>query len=610
MLDPKKNRIDFGSQLAPPSEYELTFAIGTTYSLDLEALILIPVSLFYSQPIEGNPDQIRYDMLDAITNASKKITVFCQKSQIKVPKRYHPLMAYWEPGIAQVQMNKENESFHPKVWIVRYDSPKQAAVYRILVTSRNLTFDESWDMAFSSAGRVGSKECPENDPLIHFLEELQRKTKRKLDKKFLTDLRKVKFELPEGIENIEFHPIGIEDKTKSKVKIKSPLASEKWEQLLIMSPFLDQKTLKNFRRLTKRPIALFSRKEALDELDRPILENGFEVWKFSPLIEKASELDDLDNSTDYKGEQGLHAKFFIGVKEGKSNWFIGSANCTDPAQERNIEFLVQLVSKGKDRYRPNAIKKQLTSTSENDSGIQLFEPYDLNEEREYSDAKSLDFEIRKIKFQISKAKLKGNASLTEQGTSYRLDIEMDAKKILLPNGMTMTVKPLAEQAKKPVEIIPGIENIIKDFGPYSEAELSPYLVFNINKDGIQISSFLLEMDIELPESRLGRIFSLIIDNRDKFLKYLTFLLTGEENSIVADQNSLIKSSASQSNTSFFDGTPLFEKMMMAASRNPEKLKSVDELVKRLKSESPESEKIIEAEFENFWEVFREFIPKK
>ena len=90
MLDPKQNGVDYGSQLAPPDGYELSTAIGTTYSLDLEALMLIPVSLFYAQPIEGNPDQIRYDMLNAITNASKKITLFCQKGQIKVPKKYHP----------------------------------------------------------------------------------------------------------------------------------------------------------------------------------------------------------------------------------------------------------------------------------------------------------------------------------------------------------------------------------------------------------------------------------------------------------------------------------------------------------------------------------------
>lgn len=46
MLHPKNNRIDYGEQLIPPAGYELAHAIGTTYSLDLEALMVLPVALF------------------------------------------------------------------------------------------------------------------------------------------------------------------------------------------------------------------------------------------------------------------------------------------------------------------------------------------------------------------------------------------------------------------------------------------------------------------------------------------------------------------------------------------------------------------------------------
>lgn len=36
MLDAKVNRLDYGEELIPPdSSYELDFAVGTTYSLDL-----------------------------------------------------------------------------------------------------------------------------------------------------------------------------------------------------------------------------------------------------------------------------------------------------------------------------------------------------------------------------------------------------------------------------------------------------------------------------------------------------------------------------------------------------------------------------------------------
>ena len=72
MLHPKKNRIDYGEQLIPPDGYELARAVGTSYSLDLEALMILPVALFYAQKLDGTTDDLRYDMLDAITKAADK----------------------------------------------------------------------------------------------------------------------------------------------------------------------------------------------------------------------------------------------------------------------------------------------------------------------------------------------------------------------------------------------------------------------------------------------------------------------------------------------------------------------------------------------------------
>ena len=59
MLHPKNNRIDYGEQLIPPEGYELAYAVGTTYSFDLEALMILPVALFYAQKLDGNPDELR-----------------------------------------------------------------------------------------------------------------------------------------------------------------------------------------------------------------------------------------------------------------------------------------------------------------------------------------------------------------------------------------------------------------------------------------------------------------------------------------------------------------------------------------------------------------------
>ena len=216
MLHPKYNRIDYGEQLIPPDGYELVQAIGTTYSLDLEALMVLPVALFYAQTLDGNPEELRYDMLDAITRAADKITVYCQKGQIKVPQKYHHLMAYWEKGIEEVIMADHVRSFHPKVWVIRYECKGQPPLYRVLVTSRNLTYARDWDVAFSTDGKVSDKDQASNKPLIHFLQYLSSQSNRQISSTFYQDLSKVRFDIPDKFEDLKFMPIGIKNPEKDK----------------------------------------------------------------------------------------------------------------------------------------------------------------------------------------------------------------------------------------------------------------------------------------------------------------------------------------------------------------------------------------------------------
>jgi len=172
------------------------------------------------------------------------------------------------------------------------------------------------------------------------------------------------------------------------------------------------------------------------------------------------------------------------------------------------------------------------------------------------------------------------------------------------------LKPLPEHQKAPVILKGGLINSIREFTGYPEIDLSPFIEFAIFKDSEKVSSFLLPMDIELPETRLNKIISSIIDSRDKFLKYLTFLLTGDGIEIITDTKEpspdgpLGKMFKNWS----IAGTPVFEKLLVAASRYPEKLKSINKLIKSLKSEAIKSEEqVITPEFEIFWQIFQKFI---
>ena len=609
MLHPKKNRIDYGEQLIPPPGYELTHAIGTTYSLDLEALMLLPVALFYAELLDGEPDVLRYDMLDAITKSAEKITIFYQAGQLKVPHKYHPLIAYWEKGIQPVIMPTHASSFHPKVWIIRYDRKGEPAIYRLLVTSRNLTFDRSWDVAFSTMGYVSQKAHEVNEPLSDLMRHLSKGNKRPLPPSFADDVDKVIFKEPDGIKSLKFLPIGVSSASEAGKRYSNKITQKKWEELLIISPFLDDKTLSTLQNNCDTIPYLLSSKESLDCIDPSLLEN-FETWQFSTFIESAEYLETLEEGGVEPCDQNLHAKLFVAIKNDKPFWFLGSANCTDPAQERNIEFMAELIAENETVFRPKSVFKSLTESLK--SEIPLFTKYDPDQRGEPSEKANIDLAVRRIKYDLTQLSIRGESILIPDAVAYNLKIEIDATDLKLPVGFTVFYKPLPELHKKAVELLAGSISNENGYGGYTEFWLSPYLEFSIFKDGQLCNKFLLEMKIELPGSRLNKIFTSIIDSKEKFLKYLAFILTGEETGVIdPGEKGKKKNPHPQPDMFEFNGAPVFEKLLIAASRHPAKLASVEKLIERIKDETEETgDKIVSLEFEGFWNVFKTYLNSK
>jgi hypothetical protein len=121
------------------------------------------------------------------------------------------------------------------------------------------------------------------------------------------------------------------------------------------------------------------------------------------------------------------------------------------------------------------------------------------------------------------------------------------------------------------------------------------------------------MDIDLPQSRLQKIFSTIIDSDEKFLKYLTFLLTGDDNEVIHKSPDGEKEKIAgdePKNNHHITGIPLFEKLMVAASRHPKRLDDVNYLVEKLwEEEMPDEKNPLRLDFEKLWEAFKPFTTK-
>ncbi|WP_025988556.1 hypothetical protein [Burkholderia thailandensis] len=134
MLNPASSRCDYGQLLRPPAleetdgiAYELDAAIATTYTLDLNALLVLPVSLVLGNTLEGDLGGEKIALLEAVDRLSGKLKVFYQCGNIHVPPEFNRLFGLLEPMLVPIVPSGQDDersaafsSFHPKLWLLRY----------------------------------------------------------------------------------------------------------------------------------------------------------------------------------------------------------------------------------------------------------------------------------------------------------------------------------------------------------------------------------------------------------------------------------------------------------------------------------------------------------
>ena len=358
MLQPHKDRLDYGNLLMPPEGFQLDNAIATSYSLDLDALISIPVALYFAHSLDLNVKQDVVQVLDSIRRASDTVKVFCQKGQIKVPETQHRLYSFIEPCIVQVAPTQQ-DSFHPKIWVIRYKNNHKEIKYRVIVLSRNLTFDRSWDVAFQMEGdfiQDRQKNFGKTKPLIDFINYLSGFEKISWIKSFVADLGKTDFKITANeFEDFTFLPTGIEGYRKNILFDK-----QLYDNLLIISPFVTNGGLEIAKQHSKIKPTLFSREFELKKLNREVLTH-FSVYHLSNDFVEGEEKLEVDTEENMISQpQDLHAK----VYSYKSGWdaylLLGSANCSKRAMENNVEFMIQLKGKNS-KIGPDAIFADLVN---------------------------------------------------------------------------------------------------------------------------------------------------------------------------------------------------------------------------------------------------------
>ena len=109
MLNPSNDRLDYGNILSSPKDYELDFAIGTTYSLDLDSLVGASIALGLSEETDTTLRENPIFLLEALRSTGNKIALFCENGRIKLPRDPTELYILLEEMVFQVNVPKKEE---------------------------------------------------------------------------------------------------------------------------------------------------------------------------------------------------------------------------------------------------------------------------------------------------------------------------------------------------------------------------------------------------------------------------------------------------------------------------------------------------------------------
>lgn len=606
MLDLKNNYLDFGAQLQPPAGYEIDYAVATTYTLDLYALLTVPLALFYKISLESKINNDNFQVLESIQNLHRHFKIYCHEGKISVPKDSGSrLLAFVESCVHGIKPKEVKQSFHPKVWVLRFKaSMGEDVLYRAIVMSRNLTFDRSYDIAYTMEGKPQRRKNTKNDELIRMVKWLDKQVSIP-HKKFIDDLEKVDFKLCDNFTDYSFQFF---PKKEAKDMIQF---FETFERRMVVSPFLAKLPVAELQENTQDKLVLFSRKTELDKLSEKDLE-GLEPYYFNEQIVEGNNYEKLEEGNEEEDLQrdwdnNLHAKIYINEIENRKYWHLGSANCSNAAFKNNYEFMLSLETEVCG-LGVNAINDELIKEY---NGVSVFQRYERIAQESITVPEEHDF--REIEFAILNALDKSdfNAYLRDgklTGT-YDLNIFINLRGEFI-DKYNISIRPFGQKVYQ--KLRKGDNNV--RFEIISTHQLSQFLEWKIkHKKSQEITSMVLLIAIEnLPEKRLSSILKTIIDNPSKFMLLIQALLSNEPVANTSDVLPKINNRLSNKAIQLPNMTlsvPIYEDLLIALSREPGKIRRLKTIIDQLKA-SEDTEALITEEFSQLWEMIKQFLPNE
>ena len=599
MLNPQKDRFIFRDVLTSPYEWELEKAVATTYSLDITALISCMIPLAFSDDVSSHIFKNKIATFTALRNLSKKLVVFSDCSQIKTMNFQKEFALLLENMIVPVGLkqteNGDYPSFHPKMWLLQFRNKDGEHFYRLVVLSRNISYDKCYDACFVLESSDNHLKTKRTKPIIEFLEYLSENTdtkkypmlssQKKLISDFIGDLisEKVCFSLSDERffdDDFDVYPLFDFAHRKSFEKAlfepKKLAEKEKYDSAFLMSPFVAESFLNDIISSIKSDVktTLITRKQAAESIDEKYNHNFDGYILNDAIVEPNLSFDDNDEEIE-KSENDevnalydIHAKIFALRKKKHTDFYIGSANATYSALNKNVELMVRIGCDKKD-LSPESIFSEI-----NQEDNPLFEKisFTKKESEEVTIQKQVEHFAKLLAF------AKVTAAVFAENGKYRIEINFSSFPEL-SSEIEVFVSPLAFSEEKVLAEKMQFDNVPLE-------SLSEFYVLKVlYKTEREEEKICIERMIKIPtenipyKERESAIVNKIISDKDSFAEYVMLFLsktpTATQSELLTEKESNAKWKVSNTQS------PLYETLLKASVLNPNAIRDLEQDLKLL-----------------------------
>lgn len=582
------NDVVYNEIVATPG-FETVFAVGTTYSLDIEAFLAITLSFARLGEFTDADLRTPLRLLEGVRKANERIALFCNRGGLIPPARKNALSPLLDKSVFEVNGDNALANFHPKIWVIKERSLENPAVKQIklIVLSRNLTKDTSLDVAAALTAPIGGatdelrqKHAPLKELLLRLAGSAGPKAAK--IRRLAADIDRLgRFELETPFTDYAFLPLYFGENLNPQIDFREELPAER---IMVVSPFIDYETLEWLNACCPRKEkVLVTRLESLTPAIMQLFDREkAEVWTMSPVAEQ----NDVQ-------PMNLHAKMYYSwrPRTGGIHLWLGSSNATHNGFYRNSEFLLRLTYKrGQNQFQ--AFKNEFCDESK-----QLCRQITtLPDEPDSPPDRSIQTDVRK--WLIRPGNL--TAEVVENDGAYDLVITVKRFRKLNAEVHIAPMQTPDKRVSLSAESRSGSVRIL------NKSDLSDFYILSVRPFDEELEPFRMVIKIPtkgIPADRDDSIFRSIIDTRDKFLSYIEMMISDRPQEVTAMLMQMQENEASGGSEQNALPTGFYESMLKIAATNPEKLSDIRELVAKL------DDGVVPDSFRQMCDTFRKTIKR-